>query len=112
MAGDLYTTVAECATCEQNESQYSQATSTVVPSKGRLEFVPIEILLPLHKTFQGSRYVLVITDHYSKQTRAMKKSMTTDSHVANLCLCDWVLIIGITTYLCTDNQEQLVGKFS
>lgn len=63
----------------------------------------MDILDLLPKTLQRNQYVLAITNHYSKQSRAFPKSKTTASRVANLFYDDWIILFRITTHLLSAN---------
>lgn len=82
-----------------------------IPALGLLEFIAIEVLRPLPRTTSGNQYAIVITDRYSKVTRAIPTSKTASTHAANIFFEHWVIPYGIPKYLLTDNGPQFTSKF-
>lgn len=71
----------------------------------------MDILGPLPKSRKENQFVLVITDRYYKQTRALSKSKTTALDLANLFLNHLIVPLGILTYLFTDHESQFGSMF-
>ena len=72
----------------------------------------MDILGPLTTTDRGNRFLLVITDRYSKLTRAFPLSTTTADVVAQVFFDGWVASgYGIPSILLTDNGPQFCAKF-
>lgn len=67
-------------------------------------------LRPLPRTSRGNRYVLLITNRYSKIPRAFILYNTTAPHAGNVFLEDWIIPYDIISYLLTDNGPQFVAK--
>ncbi len=77
------------------------------PATRPLEFVSIDILGPFRKTKNGHENLLVITDRYSKLTRAVPLRSTT-AHAVATAFCDhWVFAYGPPVFLLSDNGQQL-----
>ena len=53
------------------------------PAAGSLAFVAMDLLGPLPKTEHGNKFVLVITDRFSKLTRSIAVRTTNAAVVAN-----------------------------
>mgnify|MGYP003561719933 FL=1 len=71
----------------------------------------MDILGPLPKTEHGNRFLLVITDRFSKLTRTVPLRTITALVVAK-AFCDaWVFSYGPPRYLLTDNGTQFNAKF-
>ena len=71
----------------------------------------MDILGPLPKTEHGNRFLLVITDRFSKLTRTVPLRTITALVVAK-AFCDaWVFSYGPPHYLLTDNGTQFNAKF-
>ena len=68
MAHDAYHTVRHCFSCSREGITLRKHATylSLFPAKAPLEYVPIDILGPLPKTTDGHRYLLRITDRYSK----------------------------------------------
>ena len=77
-----------------------------------MEFIAMDILGPLTLTDQGNRFLLVVTDRFSKLTRAYPLATTTAEVVAKTFFDGWVAAgYGIPQVLLTDNGTQFVAKF-
>jgi Integrase core domain len=77
-----------------------------------MEFVAMDILGPLTMTDRGNRFLLVITDRFTKLTRAYPLSTTNAELVARTFFDGWVASgYGIPNVLLTDNGSQFVAKF-
>lgn len=81
------------------------------PLSRPLEFVLMYKVRPISKTVQGNQCIIVITDLYSKATRAVSTLKTRATHVVNLFVDHWFIPYGIPTYLQTNNGPQFVSMF-
>lgn len=72
MAKDVYSTVRDCTKCVQNRliKKELQLFRYFLQS-GPLELVAMNNVRPISKTFNCHKFVLVVTDSYSKSTRAI-----------------------------------------
>jgi Integrase zinc binding domain len=113
MYKDVEETVRHCTVCAKNRVTERKRTSflKLFPANGPLEFVALDILGPLPKTEHGNRFLLVISDRFSKLTRTVSLRTTTALVVAK-AICDaWVFSYGPPRYLLTDNGTQFNAKF-
>ena len=113
MYKDVEETVRHCTVCAKNRVTERKRTSflKLFPAEGPLEFVAMDILGPLPKTEHGNRFLLVITDRFSKLTRTVPLRTITALVVAK-AFCDaWVFSYGPPRYLLTDNGTQFNAKF-
>lgn len=69
----------------------------------------IKGLLP--KTHQANQYLCVMTDRYSKFTRAIPMSKLSCTHLANIFSDHWIIPLGIPSNFLTDDEPQAVNKF-
>ena len=113
MANDAYATVKSCRSCNKNRGTAAkhQKLLKLFPASGPLEFVAMDLLGPLPKTKRGNTFVLVITDRYSKLTRAIPLKATKATDIAMAFLDTWVYVYGAPKFLLTDNGPQFVAKF-
>ena len=113
MGNDVHAVARDCRSCAQMRgTRYKhQKYLKLFPAAGPLEFVAMDLLGPLPKTKSGHVYVLVITDRFSKLTRAIPLGSTTASSVAKAFLEHWVYVYGVPNYLLTDNGPQFAAKF-
>ena len=113
MANDVHATVRDCESCAKTRgTQYKhQRKMKMFPASGPLEFVAMDILGPLPKTDGGNRFVLVITDRFTKMCRAIPIRSTRSHTIARVFLENWVYPYGAPTHLLSDNGPQFASKF-
>lgn len=72
-AGDVTTTVRRCGKCARNIFQQRKSTNPLqmFPVREPLVSVAIDILGPLTKSKSGRRFLLIITDRFSRLTQAV-----------------------------------------
>jgi hypothetical protein len=99
-------TVRNCTVCAKNRVTERKRISFLkfLPASGPHEFVAMEILGPLPKTEHGNRFLLVISDRFSKLTRTVPLRTITALGVANVecgsvTLLSLVLSIRVTLYV-------------
>ena len=71
----------------------------------------MDILGDLTRTSRHNRFVLVITDRFSKLKVAIPLRTITAAVVADAFLSHWVFKYGAPKYLLTDNGKQFAAKF-
>ena len=78
--GDVQKWIAECASCQQRNTPQTTAQAPLGTISARHPFDKIswDIMGPLPIATQGNKYVLVVTDLFSKWTEAFPLK-TTDS---------------------------------
>ena len=113
MAMDTYNTVRNCVACAKERISLRKHASflKLFPAAKPLEFVSIDILGPLPRTTTGFRYLLVITDRYSKLTRTIPLRDVKSVTIAKAFCENWVFQYGPPTYLLSDNGGQFTSKF-
>jgi Integrase zinc binding domain/Integrase core domain len=82
----------------------------IVPANEPLEFIEIDILGPLPKTAHGNRFLLVISDRFSKLTRTVPMRTNTALAVAKAFCDHWVFAYGPPRFLLSDNGTQFTAK--
>ena len=76
-----------------------------------LEYVAMDILGPLPRTKHGMRFILVITDRFTKLTKTVALRTITSLAVARAFCRAWVFNYGIPKILLTDNGTQFTASF-
>jgi transposase InsO family protein len=77
------------------------------------ERVAMDVLGPIKESKNGNKYILCITDHFSKFTKAIPMPDQTAERVAKIFVQDWVYMWGEPTKLHTDqgtNFESILMK--
>lgn len=70
----------------------------------------MDILVPLLNKKIGNRFIVILTDRYSKLTRAIPTKSITAAHVGNILLEVWIIPNGILERILTDNGPHFVEK--
>jgi transposase InsO family protein len=84
---------------------------TIFPPIRPLEFVAIDLLGPLPTTTRGNRFVLCITDRFSKMCVAVPIPDQTASTVSQALVDRWIAVFGIPLTLLSDNGSAFASKF-
>ena len=82
------------------------------PATKPLEFVAMDILGPLPRTRHGMRFILVVTDRFTKLTKTEALRTITAVSVAKAFCKTWVFNYGTPKVLLTDNGAQFTAAFS
>jgi transposase InsO family protein len=113
IAEDVYDTVSQCDLCARNQISEKRKPNPLklFPASGPLESVAMDILGPLPRKIHGNRYLLVISDRYSKVTKTvLLRTVTALSNARAFC-DHWAYVYGPPIYLLTDNGPQFTAKF-
>ena len=113
MGVDVYTTARQCSSCARENVKLRKHASSMklFPAAKPLEFLAIDLLGPLPRTPKGFRYILVITDRYSKLTRVVPLKNMTALTVAKAFCEHWVYPYGPPAYLLSDNGGQFASRY-
>lgn len=103
MASNVYATDPDCHSYAKNRVNRRQQRQLKLFKPNRpLDFVGMDILgLPL-RTKEGKKFLVVITDHYTKLNRVVPASSTADT-IDGLFLEYWVSNYLILSNVLTDN---------
>lgn len=80
------------------------------PTIARLGSVAIEIIGTLIRTPLGHRYIIVVTDRFTKLVKAIQMKAVSTGEVSKLFVVNWVLNDGPTTALLSDKGPQDTSK--
>ena len=113
MAVDCYAVSKNCVTCARNRVllRRNSKPMRLFPSSAPLEFLAIDLLGELIRTPRGNRFLLVITDRFSKLVRTVPLSSISAESVAKAFVTHWVLIYGPPIWLLSDNGKQFTARF-
>jgi hypothetical protein len=113
MYREIEDAVRSCEQCARNNVHERSRVNNMqlFTAQNPLEFVAIDILGPLPKTAHGNRFLLVISDRFSKLTRTIPMRTTTALAVEKAFCTHWVFSYGPPRYLLSDNGPQFTAKF-
>lgn len=113
MAADVKRIVSKSQSCVQNNQKYHPKRKLqVLPGTELLRFVENCSTQLFPKPAKNNQYTLVVTNRYSRMTRAIPTSRSTSMRIANIFFTHWFARYGIPTYLLTNDGVQLAGKLS
>ena len=112
MSMDVYTTVLQCDKCARNRVVFRKHANNLklFPPRGPLENTIIDILGPLPRTTTGNRFVVVMTDRFSKLCRFRALRTITAEKLARTFAEEWVFVYGPPQSLLSDNGPQFTAK--
>jgi transposase InsO family protein len=111
---DCVAMVRRCPACAAKRLKRGPKRSvplTIFPPDRPLEFVALDILGPLPQTPRGHRFVLCITDRFSKMSIAVAIPDQTASTVARELVDRWIAVFGIPITIISDNGSAFASKF-
>ena len=113
MALDVDLIVQGCNPCAKERVTLRKHASTLnlFPANAPLESVAIDLLGPLPVTSQGNRYLLAMTDRFTKLTRTVPLKSISAFKVAKAFWDVCVYAYEAPATLLSDNGGQFVSKF-
>ena len=113
MAIGCYAVARNCTSCAKNRLLLRKNSKKLqlFPPCAPLEFVSIDILGELIRTKRGHRFLLVITDRFSKLVRTVPLKRITAADIAKAFVTHWVFIYGPPVKVLSDNGKQFTSKF-
>ena len=113
MAADVYKTVRTCNACAKNRVKLRKRKHPLrlFPARSPIEALPIDILGSLTKTKKGYRFLLVLTDRFTKLTQVIPLRRI-DAYTAAVAFAEhYILKYGPPKTLISDNGKQFASKF-
>ena len=113
MSIDCYNTVRSCTKCARDRVRHRQHARflKLFPPERPLQYVAIDILGPLPMTARKNRYLLVISDRFSKMTQTVPLTKVTGLSVARAFCDKWMFPYGPPEQLLSDRGGQFTGNF-
>jgi len=113
MAADVVSYVSKCDTCARQRVRPLARRSplTLFPATIPLQDIAVELYGPLARTAAGHRFILVITDRFTRLVRALPMDGTTAVDCASAVLDYWVAAYGPPDRLLTDGGPQFTRHF-
>ena len=113
MAVDVAATVRNCLHCAKNRVRSRKTLNRLklFPATAPLESIGIDILGPLPKSKKGRKYLLVITDRFTKLKQVVALRSVT-AYVVAVAFCEaCVFKYGVPKTLLSDNGPQFSARF-
>ena len=113
MAADIYKTIRNCTTCAKNRVKLRRRTHPlrIFPATRPIESLAIDILGQLTKSRKGNRFLLVMSDRFSKLTHVVPLRRIDAYTVAVSFVEAWVFKYGPPKTLISDNGKRFASKF-
>ena len=102
----------KCARCAQAKSPSTSARAPLVPSVVGvpMERVALDIIGPLPKSRRGNKYVLVISDYFTRWAEAVSLPNQEASTVAQALMNEWICRYGAPESIHTDQGRNFESK--
>lgn len=112
MGNEIYNTMTKSMYCTRNcRPNKKKQKLGLFPLADYLEYVNIDNLGPLPKPGGGSKYIVVISDRYSKLIKASPTTNTTATRIINIFMERYTYNFGVPSTVLTDNGLQFTCKF-
>lgn len=111
MASDVHQTVKNCPNCVRNHKRLKRERQLeLFLESGTLKCIATDILGLLLQARNGNVFAIVVTNYYSKITRAIPTSKQTAKHVANVFLQHWIVPCDILDHFRASKSPQFVSN--
>ena len=113
LAVDCYTTVRNCPHCAKNRIKLRKNVKPLqlFPATEPLASACIDILGEFITTRRRNKYLLVITDRFTKLTKTAPMKGISSAEVARTFIDNWVFNYGPPTELISDNGSCFASRF-
>jgi len=113
MAADVVSYVKKCDSCARQRVRPLARRSplTLFPATMPFQHIAVNLYVPLDKTAAGHRFILVITDRFTKLVRAIPMDGTSAVDCASVLLDYWVTAYGPPDRLLSDGGPQFTSHF-
>lgn len=111
MANDAHTMLEDWGSCAQEafKSEHRPKFQNF-PGAGPLEFVSIDILVPLREVTSDNQHMATMTDRYSTLSYAISTGKITSIHLATMLSDSWILSNCIPHHVWANNGPQFDSK--
>ena len=112
LAVDCYATARNCMHCAKERVKLRRKTKRLklFPATAPLEALSIDLLGELIRTPHGNRWLLVITDRFSKLVRTVPLKRITASEIAKAFVHHWIFPYGPPVSELADSGKQFVSQ--
>ncbi|CDF33203.1 unnamed protein product [Chondrus crispus] len=112
LAVDCYVTARNCIHCAKERVKLRRKTKRLklFPATAPLKLLSIDLLGELIRTPRGIRWLLVITDRFSRLVRTVPLKRITAAEIAKAFVHHWVFVYGPPVTVLADNGKQFVSR--
>ena len=107
--GDIQKWIAECASCQQRNAPQPAVQGTIT-AKHPFDIISWDIMGPLPLTTQGNKYVLVVTNLFSKWIEAFLLKTTNSETLAKVLIDEVIFRYGMPSSLHSDQGANLTSN--
>ena len=109
---DIQKWIAECTFCQQRNAPQPavQALLGTIKAKHLFDIISWDIMGPLLVTSQGNKYVLVMTDLFSKWTEAFPLKSADNETLAKVLIDEVICRYGVPSALHSDQGANLTSN--
>ena len=111
--GDVAKWIQECRECQRRKPphQAQKAPLNTIQSTSPFEKLSWDIMGPLPQSSRGNRYIVVITDLFSKWVEAFPIKSTDSETLAQVLVDEVICRYGVPSYLHSDQGANLTSNF-
>jgi len=110
---DIYKTITNCTSCAPNLLALRKHTSplTLFPAEEPLTSLSVDIFGPIPASKAKNRFILVITDRFSKLPKCVALRRITAMSVASAIIDAWISCYGPPEFILSDQGPQFMSNF-
>jgi hypothetical protein len=108
MAADVNLMVRRCYTCQRTTNNYDARPAVptpIPPPRQPNERIHVDLMGPL-KTDAGPKYIVAVSDAFTKQLRLATVAQKSATEVAEAIWRHWITIFGVPQVIVTDNGRE------
>jgi hypothetical protein len=108
MAADVNLMVRRCYTCQRTTNNYDARPAIptpIPPPRQPNERIHVDLMGPL-KTDSGPKYIVALSDAFTKQLRLATVPQKSASEVAEVIWRHWITVFGVPQVIVTDNGRE------
>lgn len=113
MRKDVATYVSKCKICQSTKYDNKKPAGMMGEYRGVAEpwkMISADLMGPFPRSLKGNKYLLVVTDSFSKFTLLKPLRSATANSVARYLEEDVFMVFGVPRYLICDNGSEFIGS--
>lgn len=111
LAGDVYSVISKCATCQKAKSHFHQGLYTPLPVPSQpWEAQRMDFIVALPRTSRGKDAIMVVVDRFSKMAHFIPCTKTEDAnHLAEPYFREVLKLHGVPRPIVSDKDVQFLS---